>query len=171
MKNIFFLFRFLIIISLITFSACGSDDTIEVSELPDISWDVKLNGAAFSVPNTGLSAYYSDFSEAFIIGGTKSSSTEERIVLTFAVEKENLPFEDGKNFDLIESTGHELLYYDGKGNKYSSHFLDGTGKFEISQYIDTDSRDFISGYVNGTLYNKDDDSSVTINGFLAVKTF
>ncbi len=165
-------FRFMILISLfITLMACGSDDTPKVSELPDPSWDVKLNGVDFSVSRTDLSAYYSDFDEAFLIGGTKSRITDERIVMTFSVEKENLPFKEVEKFDLIESTGHRLLYFDGNGNNYSSHFFDGTGTFNVSQYIDTETTDFLSGFVNGTLYNKEDSTSVTVNGFLGVNIY
>jgi hypothetical protein len=150
--------------------SCGSDDNIDVSDLPDKSWAIQLNGQDFSVPNTGLSAYYSSFSGDFTIAGIKSTATEERIVLTFSVAN-GAPFIDGQSLDLSEGSGNSILYFDGQGNNYSSLFMEGRGTFAVDKYIETDTRNFLSGNVNAVLFNKDDGAEATVTGTVAVLTF
>jgi hypothetical protein len=167
MKNLNFISVLLVFLF---FLACGDDDTVDVADLPSQSWDMQLNGQDFSVPNTGLSAYYDFFDGDLVVAGVKSSSTEERIVLTFNVDN-GAPFVDGQSLDVGEGSGHALLYYDSQGKKYSSLSLEGTGSFLVDQYIETESRNFLSGTANGVLFNEADSTSVTVSGFVAAKTF
>jgi len=154
----------------ISFFSCSSEDKIEVSELPDRFWAVQLNGEDFTIPNTGQLAYYDAFDGDFTVAGTKSFSTDERIVLTFSVEN-GAPFVDGQSLDLGEDSGNSCLYFDGKGNSYSTHFLDGNGSFKVDQYIETETRNFLSGTVDGILFNEVDSTEISVTGSFAVLTF
>jgi len=165
--------KFLKLSSLLFFlfliTSCGKDDEPSGNELPEQTWEIQLDGTDFTIPS-GLSAYYSSFNGDLTLVGTKSNSTEERIVLTFSVAN-GAPFVEGQTLDLSTGSGNSVLYFDSQDNDYSSLFLEGSGTFEVEQYIETDTRDFLSGTVNGVLYNNVDSTSVTVTGFVGAATF
>ncbi len=165
--NIIKLFTFLCFFVALT--SCGGDDKVDVTELPDRYWDVKLNGSDFDI-KFGVFAQYDDFFNGDLhVSGSKYNSADERIVLTFSVE-EVATFADGQSLDLSQGSGNSVLYFDNNSNQFSSLFLDGSGTFTIDQFIQTDSGDFISGTVNGVLFNETDSTSVNVAGSLAALT-
>jgi hypothetical protein len=163
--------KFLTLLGLMVFLiSCGGDDTTDTPEIPGKTWEIKLNGTDFNLPNTGLAAYYDTFSGDFTIGGTKSISTDERIVFTFSVAN-GAPFVEGQTLDMGPGSEHAILYFDGQGNNYSSRNAGGSGLFKVEQYIETETRTFLSGTANGLLFTPGDSTAVVVTGFVGASTF
>ena len=157
---------------IISLSACGSDEegNDPIIEPPEKAWDITLNGEDFNVSNIDLYAYFDSFTGDLIVGGTKSNTTGERIVLTFDVS-DGPPFINGETLSLSESSGHTALHFNNKGNEYSSHHLDGEGTFDVEIFLETESRTYLSGNLNALLFNDSDSTSVTVSGYLSLATF
>lgn len=147
--------------------ACGGDNETP-AELPEAFWNVQLNGEDFDVISN--TAYYSAFGGDLTLVGTKSNSTEERIVFTFNVD-DGAPFTAGGKLEMGAGSGNAILYFDSQGNEYSSLDLEGTGEFVVDKYVEGEFRNFLSGSSTGTLYNEQDSTFVAVTGSAGSKTF
>ena len=162
---------FLVVCSFLITSCDGEDEmVITAGDLPDQAWNILLDGENFNVSNQWVNGYYDSLSGDFVAVGTKSVSTDERIAFTFSLDN-GVPFQNGGVIDLGSSTPHTGYYFDGRGNGYTTEDLMGEGTFTVNEYIETDTRNYLSGSVNATLFNPEDSTQVVVTGSFAVKTF
>ena len=148
--------------------SCSKDSSNMDSEpnpepQPEKFWDIQLDGQEFTVQNPFYTAYYESFSGALVVVGSKSFSSEERIVFTFSASNAT-SFTKGDVLDMDFDSGNSLLYFTNQNDRYSSHYLNGAGSFIVDQFIETDSFQYLSGSVEGVLFNEQDSTQVTVEG-------